>query len=236
VSYSAKQITRKTDGLPAIAGLAIKLSSDLTGRYLAGLWEKDLINGLRWYPVETEIDEPNEDYTAPSWSWVSVHRGVSWGTESFQDDKHFIKIDLKRTECPSSGLNPFGEIKYGYIFLTGRIMTLQCSFSGNGGSLTKDSPDSESHIFQPDHGYELRRLEVTEVICLRLCTKANTVNAWDDDWALVLRKPDARLLSRQPDHVQKHEHVFQRVGYLNVYSHKNWQHDRDSKEVEMYLI
>ncbi|KAH6887451.1 heterokaryon incompatibility protein-domain-containing protein [Thelonectria olida] len=238
VSYSAKQITRKTDGLPAIAGLAIKLSGDLTGRYLAGLWEKDLVNGLRWYSVEAEADEPNENYTAPSWSWVSVHRGVSWGNDSFEDDTHFIKIDLSRTECPSSGLNPYGEIKYGYIFLTGRIMTLQCSVSSDRGkgSLKKDSPDSESHSFHRDHDDEFQKLGLREVTCLRLSTKARTVNAWDDDCALVLTKPNARLLSRQPEHVQKHEHVFQRVGYLSVYSHKNWHHDRDSKEVGLYLI
>ncbi|KAI5458358.1 heterokaryon incompatibility protein-domain-containing protein [Mariannaea sp. PMI_226] len=238
VSYSAKQITQKTDGLPALAGLAIKLSGELTGRYLAGLWEKDLLNGLRWYPVEKESDEQIDHYTVPSWSWVSVHRGVSWGNESFENDRYFPEVDLTRTECLPSGRNPFGEIKYGYIFMSGHVMTLKCFLSSPGEKawLRKDGPDFEAHSFQPDNGYQFERLGLTEVICLRLSTKANTVNAYDDDCALVLRKPDPHILSRQPDHVQRSEYVFQRVGYLNVYPSKGWQHSRDSKAVDLYLI
>lgn len=240
VSYSAKQITRKTDGLPAMAGLAVKMAGASAGRYLAGLWEKDLLNGLRWFTVETETDEANDSYTAPSWSWVSVHRGVSWGNDSFSEDKFFVDVDFDRTECPPKGLNPYGEVEYGYIFVTGRIMTLRCFLPSPGGkaSLWKEEKDGdpEGHTFQPDNGYELDKLGLKEVVCLRLCTKARTVNAYDDDGALVLRKPDAKLLARQPEHVRKHDYVFQRVGYLDVYSHKAWKHDRDSKEVGLYLI
>lgn len=238
VSYSSKQITRRTDCLPAMAGLAVKWSGQLSGRYLAGLWEKDLLNGLRWQPFEKESEDRLADYTAPSWSWASLHRGVSWGLQSFERDEFFVEVDNARTDCPPNGLNPFGEVSCGYIFLTGCIMALRCSLRepGERARLGTGDLDTEEHTFQPDNGYELERLGLSEVICLRLCSKMHTMNAYDDDCALVLRKPDLPILLRQPDHVQRHEHVYQRVGYLHIYSTKAWQHEQNSKEVGMYLI
>ncbi|KAM3417341.1 hypothetical protein BST61_g5592 [Cercospora zeina] len=51
------------------------------GRYLAGLWEADLLRGLLW--VWADINDGMEvlrpkGYLAPSWSWASVRRPVDW--------------------------------------------------------------------------------------------------------------------------------------------------------------
>lgn len=148
VQYSQKRITRKTDGLPAVAGLATKWSNNLTGRYLAGIWELDLLDSLRWIPDEKDSGE-DPQYIAPSWSWLSAQRGVTWGLQSFDDPKYYVDIDYKRTKCHLSGLNPFGEVHSGYIFLTGRIMPVSFSFIGDGVFLQKAATIRRSLLTGP---------------------------------------------------------------------------------------
>ncbi|KAF5025124.1 hypothetical protein F66182_2825 [Fusarium sp. NRRL 66182] len=247
VQYSQKQITKKSDGLPAVAGLATEWSNKQTGRYLAGLWEKDLLNGLRWMPDEQDSGEDPEapdarfpnakpQFISPSWSWLSVHRGVTWGLESFDSDKFFVKADLDRSECPLKGHNVFGEVTSGYIFLTGKIMAVNFSIQGSMVFLNKPGHSTKKHFERPDSLFRLRKLPSNELFCLRFCTRMSTRNAYDDDTALVLAKADAETLKKQPDKVQESGSVYQRVGYITNYMTKAWNHMRDSKEIGMFVV
>lgn len=245
VQYSQKQITKRTDGLPAVAGLAHEWRSGLTGKYLAGLWERDLLNHLRWMPDEAEPDEDSEGkkldveqpYIAPTWSWLSVQRGVTWGAESFIDDKFFVGVDLSRTDCqPKAKTNPLGEVTHGYIFLTGRIMALNLSIRGKTAWLEKKGHGTKKEFQRPDSMSRLRDLPGDEVFCLRFCCRPTTTNAYDDDSALVLVKADAEARGRQPDEVRGYEHVYQRVGFIRNYMTNAWEHERDSEETGLYVI
>ncbi|KAM5517208.1 het domain-containing protein [Fusarium oxysporum f. sp. phaseoli] len=235
VQYSQKNITKRTDGLPAVAGLATEWFNKLTGRYLAGLWEKDILNDLRWMPDEKDSGEEPE-YISPSWSWLSVHRGVTWGVESFEFDKFFVTVDFDRTACPLSGHNQFGAVDSGYIFLTGRIMCMTFSIDGNMVWLEKPGNDTRKPFDRPDSLWRLRNLKNNELFCLRLSTRMSTRNAWDDDAALVLVKADEEILKKQPEEVQKFENVYQRVGFITNYMTQGWNHERDSKEMGLYII
>lgn len=238
VQYTQKQITKRTDSLPAIAGLASKWSNKHTGRYLAGLWEKDLLNDLRWMPDE-EDDGEKPQYIAPSWSWVSVHRGVTWGLESFEHDEFFVTVDFNRTNCLLAGHNEFGAVKSGFICLKGRVMPITFSIDGNSVYLERPGYAIRSLLNRPDSLWRLRELELElsyELFCLRLSTKRITQNAYDDDTALVLVKADIEILNRQPKEIQEFGNVYQRVGFINNYTTKAWNHEYDSKEIEIYII
>ena len=68
--YSGRKITKPSDLLPAIAGLAEQLAKRLPeDLYVMGLWLFDLNNGLLW----TVLPKPQEPgpKIAPSWSWLS---------------------------------------------------------------------------------------------------------------------------------------------------------------------
>ncbi|KAF4451150.1 hypothetical protein F53441_5849 [Fusarium austroafricanum] len=235
IQYSQKNITKRTDGLPAVAGLATEWDNDLTGRYLAGLWEKDLLNHLRWMPDEKDSGDKPE-YIAPSWSWLSAHRGVTWGLESFNDDEFFVEVDFSRTACPPKGENMFGEVGSGYMFLTGRVMPMTFSINGNSVWLEKPGQPPRKELERPDSLFRLRNLKKKEVLCLRFCTRLSTRNAWDDDAALVLVKADDEILKKQPDEVRSFENVYQRVGFITNYMTQAWNHEKDSKEMAMYII
>lgn len=76
VDFTKRKLTKRCDKLPAFSGLASAFQDPELGAYLAGLWEKDLVNGLRWRTLAPELDEQPPDsgeYIAPSWSWASTH-------------------------------------------------------------------------------------------------------------------------------------------------------------------
>jgi len=75
-AYSRGDLTRETDALPAIAGLARKFSDKGLGDYFAGLWTNQLAKSLCWFsrPWANDLKENIRaaTYVAPSWSWASI--------------------------------------------------------------------------------------------------------------------------------------------------------------------
>ncbi|KAH8652570.1 heterokaryon incompatibility protein-domain-containing protein, partial [Ilyonectria robusta] len=96
--FSRLELTYEKDRLPAVYGLAKKLSRPILGRYLAGMWEGDLAAGLLWQTAASRrLDAPHSPHTreVPSWSWASIlgpnsvfyDRGLSstfWGSPFFR--------------------------------------------------------------------------------------------------------------------------------------------------------
>lgn len=100
--YTARNMTNPHDKLPAISGIASLVQKIVGCRYLAGIWEEDLIRGLSWTaawfyssemgqpltrPLETSKIEQKlltERVTrAPSWSWASVEGTVRVDASDF---------------------------------------------------------------------------------------------------------------------------------------------------------
>lgn len=230
VQYSTKSITYKKDGFPAIAGLATKWSNDITGRYLAGLWEKALLDGLRWSVTRKDSGKEHE-YVAPSWSWLSVQREVEWGIASFDGMEYYVNVDYSRKKChPKSDLNPFGEVSCGYIFLTGQITTMSYKLKGDTAWVYGEDGAYQS-LSRVDSLHRLRNLKATELFGLRLGTKTKHFPGRSDSCALVLMKAGAKDLARQPREVREFPNVYQRVHFLG-----GWELGEVSEEKEMYLI
>jgi len=72
--FSALQLTRETDRLPALSGLACEFSDKALGSYVAGIWEHDLARGLLFETIASkENRSANLNHqAAPSWSWASA--------------------------------------------------------------------------------------------------------------------------------------------------------------------
>ncbi|KAK5654478.1 hypothetical protein OQA88_7106 [Cercophora sp. LCS_1] len=74
--YSGLLITRETDRLPALAGLAGRFQSVLNCQYLAALWADDLLRGLLWrrplvgYRRRRKAESTGSQL--PTWSWASI--------------------------------------------------------------------------------------------------------------------------------------------------------------------
>lgn len=117
VEYSKRQLTVPTDRLIAISGVAKRFapSIGLAGRYLAGMWEDNLIYDLLWC---TESPSPRIS-SAPSWSWASNNSEISY--ERIR--RHFCNpscakiIDTDVTDFPAMyGFRSTGSIRVkGYL-------------------------------------------------------------------------------------------------------------------------
>ncbi|KAF2679884.1 HET-domain-containing protein, partial [Lentithecium fluviatile CBS 122367] len=69
--FSRRQLSYPSDRLPAIQGIANEFEKKLKDRYMAGLWEGDLVRSLTW--ASERKYETIPDYSrAPSWSWASL--------------------------------------------------------------------------------------------------------------------------------------------------------------------
>ncbi|OCL07599.1 HET-domain-containing protein, partial [Glonium stellatum] len=81
--YTARNLTKQTDRLVAIAGIADRLQQRTKSRYVAGLWTNQMPFQLLWY-ISTLINPDNgidlsraqlpdrpKDQISPSWSWAA---------------------------------------------------------------------------------------------------------------------------------------------------------------------
>ncbi|KAF6837189.1 heterokaryon incompatibility protein [Colletotrichum plurivorum] len=96
-----------------------------TGRYLAGLWENDLLDELSWYTVQgysREVRGKNVPYRAPSWSWVSVDCSVKHGGGGTPWP---AGIEMEILECDTvlrSELLPMGQVLGGRLRVRGSLL------------------------------------------------------------------------------------------------------------------
>ena len=142
--FSSLNLTYASDRLPAISGLAKRQKENMdrlkipSGRYLAGLWKNQLIDGMSWcvgkdliwlrkegknkgnigvtaVPIGPEMPKP-KDYIAPSWSWASVLDPVQYNAPF---SKPLCTIVHAETSLATGA--PFGQVKGGSITLRGKL-------------------------------------------------------------------------------------------------------------------
>ncbi|KAM7210996.1 Heterokaryon incompatibility protein (HET) domain containing protein, partial [Rhypophila decipiens] len=79
--YSRRTLTRRTDKLPAFAGLTRKFQQLTSARPAVGLWMEDIHYGLLWRPtaprdIGPRDTKPGEEPKIPSWSWASFEGAI----------------------------------------------------------------------------------------------------------------------------------------------------------------
>ena len=123
--YSRKLLTRPTDRLAALSGIARMVHRVLRStdsRYLAGLWGPSILEELLWQRdsavATTRI--PTTDYIAPTWSWAALQypflRFHPGGLEEVEWKIHVVDVKVSAVD------DAFGSVKHGSL-------TLDCSLS-----------------------------------------------------------------------------------------------------------
>ncbi|KAH8724125.1 heterokaryon incompatibility protein-domain-containing protein [Phaeosphaeriaceae sp. PMI808] len=126
-NYMQRGITKTSDRLIAVDGLAQAIRQRTSNQYLAGLWRDQLVMGLMWYipwdagstekwiaisrKSSTFMSSRHEKPLAPSWSWAAVTYPVEWPwshsiKQLFMDMKILCKIldaETKGTPFEQSG-------------------------------------------------------------------------------------------------------------------------------------
>ncbi|KAI0465880.1 HET-domain-containing protein [Xylaria cf. heliscus] len=118
MNYTSRRLSKSTDALPALSGLASEFHRATGDTYVAGLWKSNILESLSWVRSRLEtkpIKQALENDLAPSWSWASVLGSkVFFGTSSqFDRVIHFAKVlDITIYNLTS---DPFGAVNRGYI-------------------------------------------------------------------------------------------------------------------------
>ncbi|KAF4447929.1 HET-domain-containing protein [Fusarium austroafricanum] len=123
--YSSLKLTKESDRLPALSGLASRAASQL-GKYYCGLWSNTFISDLLWRvnTLHEGVNRPSR-YRGPTWSWVSTtgavryweqlgvnirRRGHSYDSLIERMNPYFESWNIQL-----SGRNPFGEVVSGSV-------------------------------------------------------------------------------------------------------------------------
>ncbi|KAL8911007.1 MAG: hypothetical protein Q9171_003743 [Xanthocarpia ochracea] len=74
--YTQRKLTYESDKLAALAGIASFFEICIGDRYLAGLFEGDILRSLLWRVMDPTQAAAINPALAPSWSWASVTGAV----------------------------------------------------------------------------------------------------------------------------------------------------------------
>lgn len=121
--YTARNLSKPHDKLPALAAIAQRYSHCRGTKYLAGLWKSSFRQDLLWHhhpgpELITVSDEGNpmreDEYRAPSWSWAAVDGVVLSEWTGRAPELYKFKLLAEVTVYPVPELvdrrNPFGGV------------------------------------------------------------------------------------------------------------------------------
>ncbi|KAH8671735.1 heterokaryon incompatibility protein-domain-containing protein [Xylariales sp. PMI_506] len=125
VQYSHRQLTVLEDKLPAFSGVAAAVASKVHSRYLAGLWEANLLHDVFWDTSGAAQKSPT--YRAPSWSWASLDtNSITWRRPSTcLGERCRAYCRILQVESILAGSNLFGTIKDAFIKLEGHVVYVE---------------------------------------------------------------------------------------------------------------
>ncbi|KAE9372590.1 HET-domain-containing protein [Stipitochalara longipes BDJ] len=230
-SYTLCNLTKHTDKLMAISSIARELASTkiVNKRYLAGLWDVNLLFQLGWITVEGGKTSPrkrleDDEYVAPSWSWASIDAPVQ-PNFIFPSSTTLIALaDVRAADVTLATDYEFGSVKSGYIRLFGRFNNIKAaqrkalnSWDSKSTKLT-DAATGETLWFCSDtvEGYEMikSRKEVQKIVWMPLTLElSGTISCK----CLVLIEVPVKQggIVEKDSFVKRGEKVYRRLGTGN---------------------
>jgi hypothetical protein len=131
--YSEGQLTFAKDKLVALSGVAryFQKSKGDQYQYAAGLWRENLEAQLMWHAtgamVPKDLPIPGK-YVAPSWSWASSDRPVTWGSKYLVDPADSNQsltclIHIKDVKVQSNGSDALGSLRDARLQICGTLFS-----------------------------------------------------------------------------------------------------------------
>lgn len=142
--YVTLNLTKPSDRLPALAGIAHQFQAAGMGMYLSGLWQKSLSRDLAWRPHFAHEDDSTRK-CFPTWSWCSINSTVYWRLNDYgRDVKDHIEIlDVK---YEPAGPHLLGVSKSASITVSAVAITV---------TVERASPGSkECRLVHPDYVFD----------------------------------------------------------------------------------
>ena len=152
--FSARHISDPRDRLLAISGIASLFADFIKGRYLAGLWEGNILKHLAWRldqknPLETKDRTEHahscfpDSHTIPTWSWASIPGRITHGDIR----NSCVEVIECSVELAYEAL-VFGQVKGAFLKLRAPLKRVDHNwFSGGVYKPLKIYPDPGRALF-----------------------------------------------------------------------------------------
>jgi hypothetical protein len=151
--YAQRKLTRMSDRLPALSGIAARVSAKTGSEYFTGLWKDNLLSDIQWItppfvPKEKyQLLRSSRQYLAPTFSWISIPSQTvacdRRDSKSHENQTFVAKVcDAQITH---KGINPFGEDLDGVVILEGPLISATLSEPKDWGP-DKWKPSVESIV------------------------------------------------------------------------------------------
>jgi len=140
LKYSALRLTRRSDKLNAIAGLAARAAMCWSTSYIAGLWREELPICLLWRVTKKTRNARSADF--PSWSWTSVDGTIQCFTQASLEATlvgsvpRLVTVTGIMYDCGTE--EPYGTPLEANVYLKGQIAQVTLGTDSRSISLETD--------------------------------------------------------------------------------------------------
>lgn len=160
--YTARSLTRDTDKLPGLSGVATLIQRFTGDQYLAGIWRKDLPHELMWSSsLGSPLRRP-AGYRAPSWAWASLDGNIEY---TVVDMNRSSVIDIIDAHIELLGHDNHGQVKGGWIKVSGPMLFAASAHQNRTESLIADILDESGHQIGTCH-FDVEESVPRPVACL----------------------------------------------------------------------
>ncbi|KAM0412058.1 hypothetical protein ACHAPD_008713 [Fusarium lateritium] len=127
--YSLTDFTFARDRLPALSGIASRLQTRLSQKYIAGIWESSIAKGLTWFTHGTSRpngEGQNSNLNLPSWCWASTGGPVTF---SFQHGYVYwdTMVEVESWSAETDGADVSGQILRASMRISGGLKMINLS-------------------------------------------------------------------------------------------------------------
>lgn len=141
-AYSGKELSRSSDKLAVLAGIARKLAPRDHNAYINGLWRHSLVRDLHWMRYVRTGTREIRDITKPSWSWASLAGVAVYNRQlsSFEKETVGIYKDLEILDTIPQGnfQNPWTSVTVLSISVRGFLVSIE---------LDRHEPTADNHAW-----------------------------------------------------------------------------------------
>lgn len=253
IDYSLKEFSVGSDRLPALSGVASLVSSRCRQRYIAGIWESRVAEGLTWVGIEsadirgndpilhthTHCGEPESqksERVLPSWSWASNNGLVLF---RFHRDPWESMIQVKNCRSRSKGSDTSGQVLEARLTVKGlfRMVDLsQVNLCYPQSKHTEDESTETNHrdTLRHEHYAHMDGIEPLEPISThpRLCLLVGTIHEPKyNPWRKV-KMGVACILEHSGCQYGKLE-GYKRIGLVTLPFEEYWSEVKDCRTIEL---
>jgi hypothetical protein len=142
-SYGPRLLTKSSDKLPALGGVAAMVAERLGDQYVAGLWRQSIVEGLLWQALS--VTEVGEGRMAPSWSWAAIDGIPAYGGLAGRWEPLAFVLDC---QIELVGESAFGSVKSGRIKMEAPLLPIVLVDSrDHADDTSEDFPRKPKHLY-----------------------------------------------------------------------------------------